>query len=418
MTWLRLAWIVLTFLVLSLFISAIPSHVVQVARAADPRALASLGISPSTYSAYLAILNLVVVLVHMLIAAIIFVRQPGDWMALFVAFTLVANGATVPLSQMEPPPGLAPGLWYFLDYLLIYIGIVSSVTVLYLFPTGRFVPRWTRWFAIAWALIILVTVFLPDSRLSLVSYGLGIQLVTHFIWAIVGVYAQVHRFQFVSTPVERQQTKWALLGLTAAAVGPAVYYILGDYFSAIQSPDVSNLLFQRAGASFFAFSIMARLAGATLVSVFLLTFPISFAIAILRYRLWDIDILIRRTLIYSTLSLSLAVVYLVSVVLLAEIFRSITGERKSALVVVFATLSSVALFTPLRHRIQNNIDRNFYRQKYDAEKTLEAFAHGLQTEIYIESLCEQVIDVVERTMQPESVVLWLRKREDETGTQS
>ncbi len=137
--------------------------------------------------------------------------------------------------------------------------------------------------------------------------------------------------------------------------------------------------------------------------------PVAMGVAILRYRLYDIDILINRTLVYGSLTATLALVYLCGVVLLQYVLRTLTGEQaESQLAIVASTLSIAALFNPLRRRIQAFIDRRFYRKRYDAARTLEAFGTTLREGTDLDRLAEDLVSVVNETVQPAHASLWLR----------
>jgi hypothetical protein len=328
-------------------------------------------------------------------------------MTLFVSFTLVTNGALVPLSLMNIPDATLP-IWRLLAELIIYMGLVSSITILYLFPDGRFVPRWTYLLTIAWALLILFAIFWPQSALSFSRWPLPVQILVLLVWPGTGVFAQIYRFENFSNAVQRQQIKWALLGLIAAVLGPFAYFLPFVIFPSLSDQVIPNVLYQRLGASFFTFSLLLRMGSLAVFTLALQLFPLLFAIAILRYRLWDIDILIRRTLIYGALTGALALIYFGTVVFLQASLQAVATEGQSALVTVISTLVIAGLFSPLRRRFQNFIDRRFYRRKYDAEKTLTAFSATLRHEVDLDHLSEALMRVVEETMQPTHVSLWLR----------
>ena len=199
------------------------------------------------------------------------------------------------------------------------------------------------------------------------------------------VLVQVYRYRLVSNFVQRQQTKWVVLGIVAAAVGYCTFLVL-------------NLL--RGG-------ILASLLGYTAALLLLFLLMISIVVAVLRYRLYDIDLLINRTLVYGSLTVMLVALYFGGIVVLQMLFVALTGQQ-STLAIVASTLLIAALFNPLRHRIQSFIDRRFYRRKYDAAKTLAAFSAKLRSETDLDALSDDLVGVVSETMEPAQVSLWLR----------
>jgi hypothetical protein len=186
--------------------------------------------------------------------------------------------------------------------------------------------------------------------------------------------------------VERQQIKWLLYA-------GAIWFVGGILQITVFSPLVEGS--------------WGLWVGNLLVAVGGLGGPIAIGVAILRYKLYEIDTLINRTLVYGVLTASLVLFYLGSVILLQALFRALTGQE-SQLAVVASTLAIAALFNPLKRRIQSFIDRRFYRRKYDAAKTLEAFSAKLRNETDLDTLSDDLTGVVRETMQPAHISLWLR----------
>jgi hypothetical protein len=195
----------------------------------------------------------------------------------------------------------------------------------------------------------------------------------------------------VSSPLQRQQTKWVVFGL---AVPITVQVLLS----------VQYLIFPALSSS----SSLYPLAYNVLGTCWPLFFPLSFGFAMLRSRLWEIDSIINRTLVYGTLTVLLTAVYVGLVIGLQALLRGIISQDNGVALVI-STLAIIALFGPLRHRIQQFIDRRFYRSKYDAARVVAAFGSTLRNEVDLATLSEHLVAVVQETMQPTHVSLWLCK---------
>lgn len=404
----RFAWLGVTLLTLALVLVGEPERYSQLLAQsqADRITLINLGIASSTYAGFMTGLDLIVVFAHLIVALVIFWRCRVDmWAALLVMFALVTSGSLIPLSRMYAPASLHP-LWELLINSVIYAGLVSGSGLLFLFPDGRFVPRWTRWPFFIWAAIVFFAIFFPNLSFSFPNWPLPTQILILLLVSGLGVFALIYRYYNVSTLLRRQQIKWALIGLVASIAGPFVYFLPFVILPNLDLPVVPNFMRNLIGPAFFSFSLVFRMITASTFTLLLLILPITFAIAIMRYRLWDIDIIIRRTLIYTSLTAFLALVYFASVAILERLFSAISGQQ-SAIATVLSTLAIAALFNPLRRWVQEIIDQRFYRSKYDAEKTMAAFVATCRDEVELERLADELLRVTDKTMQPEHASLWL-----------
>jgi hypothetical protein len=316
-------------------------------------------------------------------------------LALFVSLWLVVTGAIFP--EVMSVSSHDHAAWALLVTSLEFVWVVSAITLFYVFPDGRFVPRWTR----ALAVLALATqglrVFFPDSPLAPLTSSppFFVLEVAGFIGTMA--FAQVYRYRRVSDPAQRQQTKWVVFGLTAALAG----YLASTLFQALVP----------AGNQPGSLSAMVNSLG---ISLAMLLIPLSIGFAVLRYRLWDIDVLINRVLVYGALTGLLALVYIGGVILLQSGFRAVTGQG-SDLAIVASTLAIAALFLPLRRRIQAFIDRRFYRRKYDAARILAAYGAALRDEVDVDRLTDEMVRVAQGTLQPAHLSLWLRQDDGRDG---
>ncbi len=399
----RLAWIVMVVLSLTISLVDIPLqfarlHIVCVGSDCGQQLTASivqdlhkLNLSIDFFAVCVVMLEFGFYFVWVVVAFVILWRKSNDWMALLVALFLVVFPATQSLGSPGDVGAAYPFL-HLLTTILDDLGWLMLLLFFCLFPDGRFVPRWTAGVALGYVLLNIIGSLIPFSRGSFSDiFGLPLLAVV----VSIGLFSQVYRYMRISSPIQRQQTKWVMFGVIAAV---ALFIVLVFPLLPIPKPVrgtvfgvlIDNTLFHCAAA----------------------LIPLSIGFSILRYRLYDIDVLINRTLVYGSLTALLTLLYFGLVIGLGSLVRLFTGQvSQSPIVIVASTLALFTLFQPLRRRIQAIIDRRFYRHKYDAAKTLEAFSTTLRNEVDLNQLREHLITVVQETMQPTHVSLWLRKPE-------
>jgi hypothetical protein len=351
-----------------------------------------------------ALLSLATVLTFSVVGAIVASRHPRNtigWifcsMGLVVGLNTLARGyAEYWLASGSGPRNLGETAAWFATWLWILLVCVPTSFLLLLFPDGR-LPS-PRWRPVAWCAGLGITGFvvgyalkagpLEDFPQITNPYGIDspivgvVRVAAGFVVAgsiVASAVSLIVRLRRAGSE-QRQQIKWLAYG---GAVVVGTLFVAG--FISVWSVTVSIVI----------------------ISVALLGLPIFTGIAIARYRLYDIDILINRTLVYGSLTATLALVYVGSVVSLQAALRVLTGQE-STLAVVASTLAIAALFNPLRRQVQAFVDRRFYRRKYDAAKTLEAFNARLREETDLNALSNDLVGVVRGTVQPTRVSLWLR----------
>ena len=353
--------------------------------------------------------NTVLPISFSIIGAIIASRLPANplgWLfcaAAFIAAVVHLSAEYAIYALLAQPNALPAGealAWLTSWLWILFIGCIALS--LLLFPDGR-LPS-SRWRSLAWLSVLLtiagalwqalspgVIVSLGSIRNPLGIEGLPsaekpVQTIMFALLFVASVPTLVLRLRR-ARGTERQQIKWPAYTGVMAASGSILTYTISEA--------IGSRLLEWAG---FIILIAA-----------LVSFPISIGIAIVRYRLYDIDTLINRTLVYGSLTVMLGLVYFTGVTATQAIFRALSGqEEQPQLAIVVSTLVIAALFNPLRRRIQGFIDRRFYRRKYDARKTLEAFSAKLRDETNLDALSDDLIGAVRDTMQPAHVSLWLR----------
>jgi len=330
------------------------------------------------------ILNWLVTLLMVGVGAFTFIQRPGNLSACFLFAYGVASlsgtlGDSIPdysALYFNLPAGMAKLI--FSNVIFAYLMAPSFLGFALTFPKPKtFIQRQPRWLLLPYLVGLVPTILLFfDPKLAEIGFLLT------FGMLLLGMIALIHSGLTMRDAISRAQLRWAIGGVVA---GVAIFLL--NFASYAPPPYREIILFV---ASF----------GQPIIGV-------SLAIAILRYRLFDIDIIIRKTLQYTLLTGSLALVYFGSVILLQNLTGSLFGEQ-SPLVIVLSTLAIAALFNPLRLRIQDFIDRRFYRKKYDAEQALAQFAATARDEVELEKLTDALISVVDKTVRPEQVTLWLK----------
>jgi hypothetical protein len=395
----RIVWIGIALLILVVLLAALPPRIDQ--QLQDPYNLFSsferLGLSVQFFAIFGTALDLLTAVGFILIGALAFWRKSDDWMVFLVSLTLLVFPiALIPLSTALAE---VSRFWYFLILILRGSGFFLLGLTLFLFPDGHFVPSGSRFILFIWIIYPLLWPFFPGiippaafTDISDPASAIRFSLVLLLYGS--GIVFQVYRYVRVSTPLQRQQTKWVVYGF---GISVAITFTLTTVL--LMFPDESK---QGVGFAIFLLTAIPL----TLLSFLL--FPLTLTIAISKERLWDIDVLIRRTLVYGILTGLLALIYFAIVTILQNILSAITAAQ-SSVAIVLSTLAIAALFNPLRHRIQDSIDRRFYRRKYDAEKALAAFSLTVREDVDLESLSKALLSVVDETMQPEGVSIWLRE---------
>ena len=318
----------------------------------------------------------------------IFVLRSHDWMAMLVSLMLIVFSSATFISGSMTAAAIAYPALTGVTVALAIFGELLITSFFLLFPNGRLVPRWL-WWLIPFRGFTATLDYIPAFDILTASVVLSTFFLLPIVVLMLGV--QIYRYRRFSTHRERYQTRWVLFGVVMG-LGAFVFVAIAALVTGFWQS---------------AWAVLAW----TFMNVIATLIPITFAIAILRSNLWDIDLVIRRTTVYAVLTTLLALVYFSSVIILQRLLSPFTGESMPA--IVLSTLLIAAMFLPLRRRIQNAIDRRFFRKKYDAEKVLERFAATVRDETDLDELTAELVRVIQETMQPEHVSVWLKPTTDD-----
>jgi len=382
------AWITVATLALAIVVLSITARFNQLRQMMLPAeaALRQLGLSTDFYAGYVLTIDLIFIVIFFVIAGVIFWRRSNDGMALLVSLMLITFG----IGESSIADGLvaARPIWRWPTEAMQAFGMGSSLVLFYVFPDGRFVPRWTYSVTVIWVVLTLIWLIFPTAPFNPLYAELWLQnplpsFLMILAWFGSGAFAQVYRYRYVASPVQRLQTKWIVFGFTAAYLAGIVRFLPPAVFPPIRQPSLP-----------FVISDMITVVVAGMLAAL---FPLSIAFSILRYRLWDIDLIITLTLIYTVLTGSLGLIYVGSIGLCQWIILTFTQQAKLTDpqiggVLLGSTVVIAALFGPWRRRIQTFIDRRFYREKVDFQQAFTDFSHEIRLIIELPELLRVLVN--------------------------
>jgi len=392
----RIGWVVIAALALGLYVASVPIliafiHVPCTSAPAtctyygqlspnDVQALQTMGLSLDFFAAYEATVYIVFVVVYVAIGVVIFWRRSDDCMALFASLTLVTfpGGFNSTLLLILPPALLLP------DHIVAFIGSTSLLLFFYLFPTGRFVPLWTRWLSVGVIAFWAVYAFFPSLHFNS-TIAFSVLLLGIVCSALV---AQVYRYRRVSSALQRQQTKWVVFGVSIGLGGFLVLSIFSAFLSSLvpQGP-LTNLITDTA--SYLVLFII----------------PLSIGFAILRSRLFDIDLIINRTLVYGALSASVIGLYVLVVGGVGALFQA----RGNFLISLVATGLIALLLQPLRNRLQRAVNRLTYGERDDPYRIISRLGSQLEATLTPGAILPAVAETVAKTLKLPYVAIELKE---------
>lgn len=356
--------------------------------AAEVAVLDSWGLTTQAYALVMLAVPVIVLLVYWVLGSLILWRQGPSRLGLAVSLALIVFPVFTFAGDHDwstSSPNLA-----LLGAVVGMLGAFISLAFLYLIPNGRFSPRWAYIPLLGTLLLIGMVSIPPNSPLALPTQVESLANIALVSLVLLGGGLHIYRYLRDSNSVERQQTKWILVGILCYVLAVITWVLI--FGRAVEIP---------AGTP----RLVANFVGWYSDLLTILALPAALTIAILRYRLWDIDLLIRRTLQYVLLSGVLALIYVGLTILFQRLFFT---NQQSDISIVLSTLAIAALFFPLRNRMQEFIDKRFYRKKYDEQQVLAEFAATCRNETDIEKLVTRLDEVIDDTLQPEKVSVWVK----------
>jgi signal transduction histidine kinase len=399
----RAAWVAVAALAVGLFVAGIPAEFALLRipcpnvtcptgqlPPAGLRALEDLGISLGFFAAYSVAMDVLFAAVCGVVAALIFWRKSDDRMALFVSLALVTFGTATFVFTMEALGARHP-VWHAPIAFLHFLGTASFGLFLYLFPDGRFVPRWTRWVALVWIASQLPRYFFPEWYANPNTWYDWIGGPVWLGALLTAIYSQVYRYRHVSNSVHKRQIKWVVFGISSALAGFLGILLALDVFGPV--PDSTGaLLMYLIGNTFIGYLVV-------------LLIPLSIGIAVLRHHLFDVDLVINRTLVYGVLTASVVGLYVVVVGALGTLLQT----RDNLAVSLLAAGLVAVLFAPLRNRLQRAVNHLMYGERDEPYTVLSRLGHRLETTLAPDAALKAIVETVAQALKLPHAAITLKR---------
>ena len=390
----RLGWLVVFVVTMGLFSANIPAYYDSLISFSAPELdavtvranLEAADVSIERYATYLLGISVASALVWVVVGTVIFWRRSDNWIALFASLCLITFGTFGLNEGALALPDQYSAVWLPVRLLALF-GNVAMYAFVLIFPNGRFVPRWTRWAVILFATHDVFFYLFPDSVFNIARSFPLLDFAVLAISACIVIGSQMYRYRYVSSPAERQQTKWVVFGVLAAGLGLLAFEV------------------PISGSPFGQFAPLYALAIQTALFGSLLLIPLSIGVAILRYRLWDIDVVINRTLVYGALSAIVVALYTLIVVALGALFQ----VRADLAVSLVATGVVAVLFAPLRERLQRGANRLMYGERDDPYAVLSRLGRRLEATIAPKATLETIVETVAQALKVPYAAINLRQ---------
>jgi signal transduction histidine kinase len=401
----RLSQIAIICLTIGLFIVSIPFNIEHrstictnlpcppgVLTPSSVAAIGQVGLSVNAFVTVTIALDILVAIIYTASAVVIFIRKPDDLHAIFVTVTLVTFGVGTFTGEITGLGNAIPAL-HGLTETIEFIGNCAIIAFLFTFPSGRFVPRWTGLLCAGWALFQFPRYYFPESRLNLLASSPEAYNLLFVAGIIVSLATQIYRYRRVSGLVARQQTKWIVYGLT---IGVGGYLAVRVSSFALADPLGRDLLIS--------------LGLAVLAVIFMLLLPVSIAIAVIRYRLWDINPIINRTLVYGALSASTMALYILAVGIFSSFFQN---TRMNTAIAFLVTGLIAVLFEPLRARLQRGVNRLMYGERDDPATILARLSQQIETVLAPDSVLPLIVETLAQALRLPFAAILLNNRKGE-----